>query len=75
MNGSGACPPTTLSGTFPASSTPVQASTRPTKSPDSSNSQRTPCENSPVEVMEKPIQKTKEKASSLTWISPNFKNM
>lgn len=75
MNGSGAFPPTTLSGSFPASSAPVQASTKPAKSPDSSNSHRIPTESSPVEVMEKPIQKTKEKASSLPWILPQLQNM
>lgn len=75
MNGSGAFPPTTLSGSFPASSAPVQASTKPAKSPDTSNSHRIPTETSPVEVMEKPIQKTKEKASSLTWILPQLQNM
>lgn len=66
VNGSGVCPPTTLSGSFPASSAPVQAVTKPTKSPDSCNSHRTRTENNPVEVMEKPIQKPKEKASPLT---------
>lgn len=60
VNGSGVCPPTTLSGSFPASSALVQASTKPTKSPD-----HTGTENSPVGVMEKPTQKTKEKASLL----------
>lgn len=75
VNGSGVCPPTTLSGNFPASSAPVQTATKPTKSPDSSNSQRTSTENSPVEVMEKPIQKPKEKASLLTCSLPHVENM
>lgn len=75
VNGSGVCPPTTLSGSFPASSAPVQTATKPTKSPDSSNSHRSSTETSPVEVMEKPIQKPKEKASPLTFILPQFENM
>lgn len=57
VNGSWVCPPTTLSGSFPASSAPVQASTKSTKSPDHMGT-----ENSPIDVVEKPIQKTKEKA-------------
>lgn len=69
VNGSGLCPPTTLSGGFPASCAPVQTVTRPTKSPDSSNSHRTSTENSSAEVMEKPNQKPKEKASPLTFNS------
>lgn len=75
VNGSGVCPPTTLSGSFPASSAPVQTVTKPTKSPDSSNSRRTSTENSPVEVKEKSTQKPKDKASPLTWILPQFENM
>lgn len=66
VNGSGVCPPTTLSGSFPASSAPVQTVTKPTKSPDSSNSHRASTENCSVEMMEKPIPKPKEKASPLT---------
>lgn len=66
VNGGGLCPPTTLSGGFPTSSAPVQTVTKLTKSPDSSNSHRTSAENSPVEVMEKPTHKPKEKASPLT---------
>lgn len=61
VNGSGVCPPTTQSGSFPASPTPVQASTKPTKNSDSSNSQRNSTESNPAESVEKPLQKTKEK--------------
>lgn len=74
VNGGGVCPPTTLSGGFPASFAPVQTVTKPTKSPDSSNSHRTGADNSPVEVMEKPTQKPKEKASPLTSILPQWEN-
>lgn len=64
VNGSGVCPPTTQSGSFPASPAPVQASTKPTKNSDPSNSHRTSTQNNPVEFVEKPVQKTKEKVSS-----------
>ncbi|XP_028256807.1 bromodomain adjacent to zinc finger domain protein 2B isoform X4 [Parambassis ranga] len=58
VNGSGVCPPTTQSGSFSASPAPVQASTKPTKNSEPSNIQRS---SPPGDVMEKLIQKPKEK--------------
>ena len=43
---------------------PVQTSTKPTKNSDSSNSHRSSPQNNPAELVEKPIQKTKEKVSA-----------
>lgn len=63
VNGSGVCPPTTESGSFPASPAPVQASPKPTKNSDPSNSHHTSTQNNPAELMEKPTQKPKEKVS------------
>ncbi|KAF0042972.1 hypothetical protein F2P81_004309 [Scophthalmus maximus] len=61
VNGSGVCPPTTQSGSFSASPTPVQASTKPTKNSNPSNSHRCSPQSNPAELVEKPIQKPKEK--------------
>ncbi|XP_068435318.1 bromodomain adjacent to zinc finger domain protein 2B isoform X4 [Clinocottus analis] len=61
VNGSGGCPPTTQSGSFSASPAPVQASTKPTKNADPSNSHRSSPQSNPAEVVDKPIYKPKEK--------------
>ncbi|KAG7222327.1 hypothetical protein INR49_026753, partial [Caranx melampygus] len=62
VNGSGVRPPTTQSGSFSASPAPVQASTKPTKNSNPSNSHRSSPQNNPApESVEKPSQKTKEK--------------
>ncbi|XP_068586955.1 bromodomain adjacent to zinc finger domain protein 2B isoform X12 [Cebidichthys violaceus] len=61
VNGSGVCPPTTQSGSFSASPAPVQASTKPTKNSDPSNSHRSSPQSNPAELVDKPIHKTKEK--------------
>lgn len=64
VNGSGACPPTTQSGSFSANPAPVQASKKPTKNSDPSNSHRSSPQNNPAELVEKTIQKPKEKVSA-----------
>lgn len=64
VNGSAACPPTTQSGSFPTSPPPVQASTKASKNSDPSDSHHTSIQNNPAEVVEKPIQKNKEKVSA-----------
>lgn len=74
VNGSNVCPPTTQSGNLPASPAPVQASTKPTKNSDPSNSHRTGTQNNPVELAEKPIQKPKEKVSPEKMV-PHFKKV
>ncbi|CAK6970761.1 bromodomain adjacent to zinc finger domain protein 2B-like isoform X3 [Scomber scombrus] len=61
VNGSGVCPPTTQSGSFSASSVPVQTSTKPIKSAEPSNSHRSSPQNNPAEMAEKQIQKPKER--------------
>ncbi|KAF3832814.1 hypothetical protein F7725_026479 [Dissostichus mawsoni] len=61
VNGSGVCPPTTQSGSFSASPAPVQASSKPTKNSNPSNSHRSSPQSKPAELVEKPIHKTKEK--------------
>ncbi|XP_037646570.1 bromodomain adjacent to zinc finger domain protein 2B isoform X8 [Sebastes umbrosus] len=61
VNGSGVCPPTTQSGSFSASPAPVQASTKPTKNTDPSNSHRSSPQSNPAELVGRPIHKTKEK--------------
>lgn len=72
MNGSGVCPPTTQSGSFSASPAPVQALTKPTKNSDPSNSHRSSPQNNPAELVEKPIQKTKEKVSPEISFTPQL---
>lgn len=61
VNGSGVCPPTTQPGSFSASPAPVQASSKPNKNLEPSNSHRSSPPNKPAELVEKTIQKTKEK--------------
>lgn len=63
VNGSGVCPPTTQSGSFSASPASVPASTKPTKNSDTTNTHRSSPQNNPAELVEKPIQKPKEKVS------------
>uniref|UniRef100_A0A087YDD1 Bromodomain adjacent to zinc finger domain, 2Ba n=1 Tax=Poecilia formosa TaxID=48698 RepID=A0A087YDD1_POEFO len=63
VNGSGVCPPTTQSGSYSASPTPVQAPTKPTRNSDPSNIHRSSPENNPSELVEKTIVKPKEKKS------------
>lgn len=63
VNGSGVCPPTTQSGSFSAGSASVQASTKATKNSDTTNTHLSSPQNNPAEVVEKPIQKPKEKVS------------
>lgn len=75
VNGSGVCPPTTQSGSFPASPAPVKASTKPTKNSDPSNSHHTSTQNNPAELVEKPTQKPKEKVSPENWVPPQFEKM
>ncbi|KAI4830978.1 hypothetical protein KUCAC02_002579 [Chaenocephalus aceratus] len=55
------CPPTTQSGSFSASPAPVQASSKPTKNSNPSNSHRSSPQSKPAELVEKLIHKTKEK--------------
>lgn len=64
VNGSGVCPPTTQSGSYSASPTPVQAPTKPTRNSDPSNIHRSSPENNPSELVEKTIVKPKEKVSA-----------
>lgn len=64
VNGSGVCAPTTQSGSYSASPTPVQASTKPTKNSDASNIHRSSPQNNPAELVEKTIAKPKEKVSA-----------
>lgn len=61
VNGSGVCAPTTQSGSYSASPTPVQASAKPTKNSDGSNIHRSSPKNNPAELVEKTIAKPKEK--------------
>ncbi|KAK5915542.1 hypothetical protein CesoFtcFv8_001124 [Champsocephalus esox] len=61
VNGSGVCPPTTQSGSFSASPAAVQASSKPTKNSNPSNSHRSSPQSKPAELVEKLIHKTKEK--------------
>ncbi|KAJ4947915.1 hypothetical protein JOQ06_009944 [Pogonophryne albipinna] len=61
VNGSGVCPPTTQSGSFSASPAPLQASSKPIKNSNPSNSHRSSPQSKPAELVEKPIHKTKEK--------------
>lgn len=70
VNGSGACPPVTQSGSFSASPAPVQAPTKPTKNSDPANSQRRSPQNNPTEMVEKTTQKPKEKVSAEIKITP-----
>ncbi|XP_028290640.1 bromodomain adjacent to zinc finger domain protein 2B-like isoform X12 [Gouania willdenowi] len=58
VNGSGACPPSTQSGSFSTSPAPVQAPSKPTKN---SNSHRSSPQNNTTEPKEKTTQKPKEK--------------
>jgi len=72
VNGGGVCPPTTQSGSFSASPTPVQASTKPTKNPEPSYSHRSSPQNNPAELVEKTIQKPKEKVCAKIRFAPQF---
>lgn len=63
MNGSAACPPTTQPGSFPISPPPVQLANKASKNSEPSNSHLTSTQHNPAEVVEKPIQKNKEKVS------------
>lgn len=63
VNGSGICPPTTQPGSFSASLASVQTSTKATKNSDTTNTRHSSPQNNPAEMVEKPIQKPKEKVS------------
>lgn len=64
VNGSAACPPTTQPGSFPISPPPVQVANKTAKTSEPSNSHLTSPQHNPAEVVEKPIQKNKEKVGS-----------
>lgn len=64
VNGSGVCPPTTQSGSYSASPTPVQAPTKPNKNSDPSNIHRSSPHNNPAELVEKTTVKPKEKVGA-----------
>ncbi|XP_071771100.2 bromodomain adjacent to zinc finger domain protein 2B isoform X2 [Centroberyx gerrardi] len=61
VNGSGVSPPTTQAGSYSVSPAPIQASTKPTKNSDPSNSHRSSPQNNPADVVEKQLQKPKDK--------------
>lgn len=72
VNGSGVCPATTQSGSFSANAAPVQASSKPTKNSDPTNNLHSSPQNNPVELVEKTIQKPKEKVSAEITFTSQF---